>query len=344
MKLLTKGSKMINLSYERLKRISLSEKPYRGSTNRFPIYGRRHNTKYFLAEEENGETIFKVMYGWQYAQKPITAEEYVEFGKDGKSVYHDTVANTYALWHRIPCEMGVVRPDNTFEFTATGGGYYQGARGFLSDTSYGYFHNDSRRGGMVFSSGPRLGFYPIHKGMRVDIKTMKPTKPITIVGKAVDRKASKKLMAKHQDFFKIAETMCKAMTLESWLDTAKTIYLEHTNGGAESLTTPKVDYFLRLAESMKSSAPLDAVVLYALGMDINGFRWKIKNPASWHHHRTAIETFGAMRARLCKQIYKENEDTFKTVTYEMGKVYPPSIWGYTLMVDGVEVEQYGHGV
>jgi hypothetical protein len=282
------------------------------------------------------------MYGWQYKQKPITAEEYAALEKAGKNVYHDKTENTYALWHRIPCEMGVVRPDNTFEFTATGGGYYQGARGFLSDTSYGYFHNDSRRGGMVFRGTG--GFYPIHKGMRVDTKSMKPTKPITIIGKSVDRKASKKLMAKHQDFFIVTETMCKAMTLESWLDTAKSVYLEHTDGGTEPLTTSKVDYFLRLAESMKSSAPLDAMILYALGLDIHGLRWKVKNPASWHHHKGAIETFGAMRAKLCKQIYKENEDTFKTVTYEMGKVYPPSMWGYTLMVDGVEVEQYGHGV
>jgi len=336
MKLLTKGSKMINLSYARLKRISLSEKPYRGSTNRFPLYGRRQNNKYFLVDEENGETIFRVMYGWQYKQKPITTEEYAVFEKNGKNVYHDKVANTYALWHRIPCEMGVVRSDNTFEFTATGGGYYQGARGFLSDACYGYFSNDSRRGGMVFRGANK--FYPIHEGMRVDIKTMKPTKDITIIGKSVDRKASKKLMAKHQDFFKIVETMCKAMTLESWLDTAKTIYLEHEV--EHKLTTET----LMLAEAMKSSAPIDALVLYALGMDINGFRWKIKNPSSWHHHKDAIETFNAMKASLCKQIYRENEDTFKTVTYEMGKVYPPNEWGYTLMVDGVEVEQYGHGV
>jgi hypothetical protein len=337
MKLLTKGSKMINLSYARLNRISLSEKPYRGSTNRFPLYGRKHNTKYFLTDEENGEVIFKVMYGWQYSRKSITAEEYAVLKKDGKNVYHDKVENTYLLWYRTPCEIGVVRSDDTFEFTAIGGGYYQGARKFLSDASHGYFNNDSRRGGMVFSSAMH-GFYPIHKGMRVDTKTMKPTKDITIIGKSVDRKASKKLMAKHQDFFKIAETMCKAMTLESWLDTAKTIYLDHDieDKGSKEI--------LILAEAMKSSAPLDALVLYALGMDINGFRWKIKSPSSWHHHKDAIETFNAMKARLCKQIYKENENIFKTVTYEAGKVYPPNEWGYTLMVDGVEVEQYGHGV
>jgi hypothetical protein len=189
---------------------------------------------------------------------------------------------------------------------------------------------------MVFSSGPRLGFYPIHQGMRVDIATMKPTKDITIIGKYVNRKASRNLMANHKDFFTVTATMCKAMTLESWLDTAKTIYLEH------ELEHKLPEEILVLAEAMKSSAPLDAMALYAFGLN-SDFRWRIKNPSSWHHHKDAVAVFDSMKARLCHQIYKENESTFKTVTYEMGKVYPPSVWGYTLMVDGTEVKQYGYG-
>lgn len=323
------------LSYERLRRISLTEKPYRGSKNRFPVTGRRQNNKYFLAEEENGETIFKVVYGHHYEQKPITPEEATELEKEGKSVYHDTVTGAHALWVTKPCVIGVVRSDETFEFTARS--YAQGARKFLSDMSHGYFHNDSRRGGMVFSSSPRLGFYPIHRGMRVNVYNMKPTKDITIIGKTVDRKAAKKLMSQHKDFYTVTETMCKAMTLESWLDTAKTIFLENEVGDKQPAQ------ILMLAEAMKSTAPLDALVLYALGVDSN-FRWRIKHPSTWHSHRTAVEMFDSVKARLNRQIYKENEDTFKTVTYEMGKVYPPSEWGYTLVVDGVEVEQYGYGV
>ena len=326
---------MIELSYARLKKISLTNKPYRGSTNRFPIAGRRQNKKYFLAEQENGEAMFKIIYGWVYAKEPVAPEDAAELRTAGKSISIDPDTGQNYLWIQKPFEVGVVRSDNSFEFTASG--YHQGANRFLSDVSYGYFSNDSRRGGMVFNSS-RNGFYPIHHGMRVDIASMKPTKPITIIGKTVDRKASKKLMAEHQDFFKVAETMCKAMTLGSWLDTAKDIYLEH------DIETTSESVTLKLAEAMKSSAPIDAVVLYALGMNIDGFKWKIKNPSSWHHHKEAVDMFNTMKTKLCKQIYKENASTFKTVTYEMGKAYPPSAWGYTLMVDGVEVEQYGYGV
>jgi len=337
---------MILLNYERLKRISLSEKPYRGSTNRFPLTGRQNNKKYFLVEQENGETVFKIVYCYAYDRMEITKDEATALDKAGKNFYFDSSENRYFKWVRTPNVIGTVRSDNTFEFTAQS--YGQGVRHFLSTASYGYFFNDSRRGGMVYreSVGGNQRMLPIYKGMRVCCGTMEPTKPITVVGKTVDRKASKKLMAEHQDFFKVAETMCKAMTLGSWLDTAKDIYLEHETIIKKIDKTPedKSSTLLKLAEEMKASSPLDAVVLYALGMNIDGFRWKVKNPSTWHSHKDAIDMFNTMKARLCKQIYKENEDTFKTVTYEMGEVYPPSEWGYTLVVDGVEVNQYGYGV
>jgi len=151
---------MISLNYARLKRITLKDKPYRGSTNRFPIASRRENKKYFLAEQENGETIFRIIYGYEYEQKVVTFEEAKALEKEGKNVFLHSNTNDYTIWVSKPYEMGVVRSDNTFEFTAK---YYnQGARTCLSNMGVGYFFNDSRRGGMVFREGLRTGrqFYP----------------------------------------------------------------------------------------------------------------------------------------------------------------------------------------
>jgi hypothetical protein len=47
-----------------------------------------------------------------------------------------------------------------------------------------------------------------------------------------------------------------------------------------------------------------------------------------------------LKRRLNKEIYKAHEQVFKKVEYVNGEMYPPSEWGYTVMVDGVEVEQY----
>jgi hypothetical protein len=47
-----------------------------------------------------------------------------------------------------------------------------------------------------------------------------------------------------------------------------------------------------------------------------------------------------LKRRLNKEIYKQNEKVFKRVEYTNGEMFPPSEWGYTIMVDGVEVKQY----
>jgi hypothetical protein len=47
-----------------------------------------------------------------------------------------------------------------------------------------------------------------------------------------------------------------------------------------------------------------------------------------------------LKRRLNKEIYKANEKVFKKVEYVDGEMYPPSEWGYTVMVDGQEVKQY----
>ena len=47
-----------------------------------------------------------------------------------------------------------------------------------------------------------------------------------------------------------------------------------------------------------------------------------------------------LKRRLNKEIYKAHEQVFKKVEYVNGEMFPPSEWGYTVMVDGVEVKQY----
>ena len=47
-----------------------------------------------------------------------------------------------------------------------------------------------------------------------------------------------------------------------------------------------------------------------------------------------------LKRRLNKEIYKTNDQVFKKVEYADCEVYPPSEWGYTVLVDGAEVKQY----
>ena len=64
------------LEWDRLTNISKTVKPYRGTTNRFPIDKRTHNTKCFYVEERNGEQVYVITYGFRHNEHYHTKEEY----------------------------------------------------------------------------------------------------------------------------------------------------------------------------------------------------------------------------------------------------------------------------
>ena len=342
---------MQTLNYTRLNSISNSVSPYRGSLNRFPIGNRRHNNKYFLVGEENGERVFNVVYGQHWKSVQLTKQEHDELVKQGAPrlhAYQDSDGKwDYYKYDVKPNILGVVRPDNTFEFTC--GNYGQGDRGILSDYSHGYFCTDSRRGGMIWigrlnGNGER-GMVPIYHGLRVHSETMRPIKPITVVGRKVDRKVGKTLLAQYQDFYKTTEVMTKAMDYEVFVRTTVEVVKEHF-GEDVSQTAWHWQTCKQKADAIVDSAPLDAAILYIMGWDIGSMRWNLRRFMDTQygrysaHEDTPHDMFLNLKRRLNKEIYKANSQVFKEVEYSNGEVYPPSEWGYTIMVDGVEVKQY----
>ena len=341
------------LNYTRLNSISNSVSPYRGSLNRFPIGNRRQNTKYFLAGEENGERVFTIVHGDRYTSVSLTKQEHDKQLKDGVSSLH-AHQNTDGTWtcrryDKVPNILGLVRPDNTFEFTGTS--YGQGDRGILSDYGNGCLSNDSRRGGMIwmgaqggkFKNDKTRGAIPIYKGLRIDCETMQPTKPITVIGRKVDRKVGKTLLAKYTDFYLTTEVMTKAMDYEAFVRTMNDVVNEHMGGlGVVEMHT---DYSAK-AETLLDTAPLDAAMLYMMGWDIGNMRWNLRRFIDSNTSRyssgedTPHTMFLNLKRRLNKEIYKQNDEVFKKVEYINCEMYPPSEWGYTVIVDGVEVKQY----
>ena len=339
---------MQTLNYQRLNHIAHSVSPYRGSLNRFPIGNRRQNTKYFLVGEENGESVFTIVHGCRYTYVTLTKEEHDKQLKDGVGNLHAN-QDSDGTWScrrydKVPNILGVVRSDNTFEFTGTG--YGQGDRGILSNYSSGWLCTESRRGGMVWRTGHQNNerkVMPIYHGLRVNCETMQPTKPITVVGRKVDRKVGKTLLAKYTDFYLTTEVMTKAMDYEAFIKTMHDVANEHMNGfGTFDVDT---DYSVK-AESLLHTAPLDAAMLYMLEWDIGGMRWNLhrfidSGSGRYSSSEDSPHTmFLNLKRRLNKEIYKTNDEVFKKVEYLNCEAYPPSEWGYTVMVDGVEVKQY----
>jgi len=340
---------MQGLNYTRLNGISNSVSPYRGSVNRFPIASRRHNTKYFLVREEEGQRVFDIVHGSNWKHITLTKAEHDNLAKQGSTKLrsyqqHDGTWEYYT-YEVSPNILGVVRPDNTFEFTSEN--YGQGDRGILSTYGHGELSTNSRMGGMVWTgrlhgNGTR-GAYPIYKGMRVNCESMQPTKPITVVGRKVDRKVGKDLLAGYTDFYMTTEVMTKAMDYEVFVKTMLEVVSEHV---------PDNDFYLdhkvytSIADKLVDTAPLDSAMLYIFAWDIGNMRWNLRRFSDTNfsrysaHEDTPHTMFLNLKRRLNKEIYKANETVFKKVEYVNGEMYPPSEWGYTVMVDGQEVKQY----
>ena len=344
---------MQGLNYTRLNSISNSVSPYRGSVNRFPIASRRHNTKYFFVRDDDGQRVFDIVHGQNWKHITLTEAEHDECAKQGvprlnKYQDHSTNKWEYYRYEVYPNILGIVRPDNTFEFTADN--YGQGDRGILSSYGHGWLSTDSRRGGMIWmgAQGGKLrndktrGAIPIYKGLRVDCETMQPTKPITVIGRKVDRKVGKDLLTNYADFYATTEVMTKAMDYEVFVRTMNDVMNDHMGGGIDKDHT---EYSAK-AEAIIHTAPLDAAMLYMMGWDIGGMRWNLRrfmdtNFSRYSSHEDTPHTmFLNLKRRLNKEIYKAHEQVFKKVEYTNCEMYPPSEWGYTVMVDGVEVKQY----
>ena len=329
---------MRHLEYYRLKSVANSVPPYRGTTNRFPIGSRRESNKYFLMGEEDGEKIFNIVYGDRYVRKDITKEEYDEYLAQGKAAGHSSASDEYYTWDKAPNFMGVVRSDNSYEFT--GSSYAQGEHYFLSSCSQGFFNTDSRRGGMLYRVGEKM--YPIYRGMKMDCGDMLPKhKDIVITGRKVNRKEGKDLLKRYEDFYKICEVMCKSMDGLTFEQTATAIYNEYKPTDEAGLNI-KTKTAFRLADSLIHQAPFDSLILYALALDVHGMRWTVRHGGSHPYHSDVkpMGAFDATKRKLNKHLYTQNENVFKPVQYAMGEHLPASEWGYTITVGGKEVTQY----
>jgi hypothetical protein len=171
---------------------------------------------------------------------------------------------------------------------------------------------------------------------------MRSTKPITVIGRKVDRKVGKDLLTNYTDFYATTEVMTKAMDYEVFVRTMNDVMNDHMGGDIAQDHT----VYSAKAEAIIHTAPLDAAMLYMMGWDIGSMRWNLRrfmdtNFSRYSSHEDTPHTmFLNLKRRLNKEIYKAHEQVFKKVKYVDGEMYPPSEWGYTIMVDGVEVKQY----
>ena len=334
------------LEWDRLTNISKTVKPYRGTTNRFPIDKRTHNTKCFYVEERNGEQVYVITYGFRHNEHYHTKEEYEA---NPSRIHHrqweEDESKMYVSYTPVPRELGIVRSDNTFEFTAP---YYgQGDNQIMSMWSRGYFSRSSRHGGMVYGERGSL-FHPIFKGMRLNCNTMMPAEgsEYKVVGKRVSRKDAKEFLSGYDDFYKVNEVMFKAMDYKSFMDTVVDVAsqnnIDFENWGIERNAMDKLHNFF---EANKVNAPLDACCAFVLADDIQQIYRRVRFHIGKVNYGVSDDIelqnlFDNVKRRLNKELYRRNPQCMKLTEHVPNQYYPPSEWGVEITVNGNEVEQY----
>jgi hypothetical protein len=179
----------------------------------------------------------------------------------------------------------------------------------------------------TFGRGYDFKIIPIFEGARFGTgESPRLLDDYVVIGKKVNRKVGKDVLAGYETFYKTAETMCKAMPRDVFLATAKEVIDENKN-----------KYF-EAAEALRDQAPLDAMILYAVSMDVGRIQQQIMHP-QWYAVEP-YEIFNNLKRHMNNRIYREHTEVFTPVHYKAGEAYPPSIWGYEVMVDGEIKRQY----
>lgn len=331
------------INYEALKNVMRTQKPFRGTTNRFPLTQRKLSYKYFLHETDasGNNEIMRIIFGKRYRRDHVTEAEYLA-DKANINKYGEGDDAQYIKYTDVPNELGIVRPDNSFEFTAPC--YYQGDKGLLSNFTFGgYFKSDCRRGGMILVRNNSPYMFPIYENMRVDCTTMKPdpSHKYCLLGKRVDRKKSKQFMQQYDEFFKVSKAMMKNLDMKTFRDIAKE-NVDRVSSGGHWLTVVEKSKMIDEAKKLMNDSPLDSASLYCVALGRHGvtdFWWRL-NQNYDAYIGDVSSLYEPMKQKIYSMLYQENPDLFHREEYEFGKVYPPSAWGYELLVDGVAVKQY----
>lgn len=338
------------INYESLKHITKTTAPYRGSTNRFPTNRRDESYKYFFSDYLDGEQVFRIVCGKTHRKVEVPLERVNE--STALTFYYET----------IPHQIGIVRSDNTFEFTTQI--LRQGVNNYIRCMlfSHAYPYRDSRRGGHVLKTygADKTTMHPIFKGLRLDCNNpakLHESSMYELYGYKVNRKESRVLMAKYAEMFKVSEVMAKNMSYSDMVSVAAEVLMDAVG---MDIVTPSTSnqYFYHTnehyvamrdhAEKLRETAPLDALLLHAMRIGVTEFnpnrlRDTIDTIRKRPQYLRAVDPMTVItnvKRKLSDTVYRENPDVLNKVQLKAGEVYAASDWGHMVVLNGEEVKQY----
>jgi hypothetical protein len=339
-----------NLRYEWLKKITENVKPYRGTTDKYPFSDRKHNYKYFVPVEVNGEVEYHVGYYHKWYTDDMTGDEFNARKesmdkKELKQWYEksewDSNARTYQKTgtyernFKNPKVDLIVRSDNTVEIVTDN--FHQGMRMIFSAYSYsnGVFQSSVNHGGIVYGrrdNGVDIRL-PIFKGMRFNMDTMQvhPSAHYIATYRTVDRKLSKEAMNLYKDKLNGAFAFITCMDKESFREDIDSVTKELIPDnitsyywGSESQNKAE-----KLADSIFFEKPVEAIYLYMKSFHVGYYLSSMAHPSDW------IRVF---KKKFAKYIHAKH-DTFSKEYLTHLENFKSSQWNIDVTVNGKMVER-----
>jgi hypothetical protein len=339
-----------NLRYEWLKKITENVKPYRGTTDKYPFSDRKHNYKYFVPVEVNGEVEYHVGYYHKWYTDDMTGDEFnarkESMDKKELKQWHeksewDSNARTYQKTgtyernFKNPKVDLIVRADNTVEIVTDS--FHQGMRMIFSAYSYskGVFQSSVNHGGIIYT-WTELGVtktIPIFKGMRfnMDTKEIYPSAQYIAKYRTVDRKLSKEAMSIYQDKLNGAFAFITCMDKESFREDIDSVTKELIPDnvtsyywGSESQNKAE-----KLADSIFFEKPVEAIYLYMKSFHVGYYLSSMAHPSDW------IRVF---KKKFAKYIHAKH-DTFSKEYLTHLENFKSSQWNIDVTVNGKMVER-----
>jgi len=348
----------MRISYDSLTKIVCSQKAYRGREDNFPTHGnsyRRHSHKFFKPEFVDNELVYRINYGRIWNKIPCTESEALMLEKLGRQVMrqnkivHNAILNIHeetkevecSYYEVVPDELGIVHPDNTFEFTKMSS-LGQGARYYVSTHCFDYpdVRADCRRGGVI------LDFkYPLYKGLRINLENMRPAEgqQIELYKRVVNRSAAKELYAPYKEMLSVSKAMFSQMDDKVFTQSLKDVLNDHKivwEWSQEEQWNRKFTQgrdVVKIADKLREEGNyFDSAMLYGYGYDMGGITWRVRHGHSWIKKAMFIN----MDKSLRKIVYEHKKPfDLKSVEYGSGAT---SAWGFVLKHNGISVNQYAY--
>jgi len=284
--------------------VERAKKPYRGS-NASPLGYREYSARHFrpLKNEEG--------FSMHYCIR--TVMDNIETNKEKHASRHKPFA--------------IVRSDNTIEFVKSTSPQSENMmlRRILSTP---VFHEKTRGGtcirGNDYSSTNHI-MHPIFEGLRIDMDTMKESKPYELYIRKLIHKEAKAFLKQYDEFKIVGLTMFNSMNVRGvseLLDEIKTSKKVHNDATFEAISNKHY---------------VDALMHFIL-RKYNYWSWADLNEDRLNKLRNAVKE--ALNNDFDDFVLKHSNVPFKLVQVESGKYFSVSKWGYTIVQDGKEATRY----